>query len=122
MRLLNSTDFSGAFLRRMVSWCCQEIELSPRCLKQAKFRNRATCAYSGHAWGHRIVVSIGPDSKYPVKEHKCPGYPGMSPRVADRIEALVAITAHELTHVREFNRRGVRMRSSERQTMYEQRR
>lgn len=130
MKLRNSTDWPDHFIRRMLAWCRKEIELPAKALRSARFRNRKTAVHSGcGGWGE-IIVSIGPDSFFPTKEYKCPGYPGMAPAYADRVEALVAITAHELTHVRVHERlrnkpmiRALRTGAhSERQTMYEMRR
>jgi hypothetical protein len=101
MKLLNSTDWQAYFLRRMVAWCCRQIGLPVRKLRQAQFRNRTTCSYSGHAYGRRIVCSIGPDLRFPTKPD---GRDGMANEViADRTEALIAITAHELEHVSQFH-------------------
>lgn len=30
MRLVNTTDFPNYFLRRMVSWCCKQLDFSVR--------------------------------------------------------------------------------------------
>jgi hypothetical protein len=121
VKLKNTTDWPDWFLRRMIRWCAKHVELPPKALRSAQFRRRTTCSYSGCGGSGRITVSIGPASKFPVEEHKVDGYPGMCPRIADPTEALVAITAHELTHVREMAKRVSRM-LSERQTMYEERR
>ncbi len=65
MKLINSTDFPDHFLRRMVAWCCKQIDCSPKILSGATFRNRSHGAYSGRAWGSagRIVVRIGQEEE-----------------------------------------------------------
>lgn len=146
MKLRNSTDFSDHFLRRMVAWCCREVGLPVASVKRAAFGNRSKGAYSGHAWqSMRIHVSIGPASAYPTAGYLYPGRTSeayRAPSLQDRIEGLVAVTAHELTHLRDYSdhrerqrarnellRAGnypqpivKRRRSGERHTMHEERR
>ena len=101
MRLRNSTDWPDYFLRRMVAWCCGELGLPVRRLRNAQFRNRSTCNYSGHAYSSmRIVCSVGPTSRFPTKPDNRDGMAGEI--MADRTEALIAITAHELEHIRQY--------------------
>ena len=66
MKLINTTDFPDAFLRRMISWVCKELEHPVRKINQAKYRNRwGDWRTSGHAWwgrrwgNPRYCVSIG---------------------------------------------------------------
>lgn len=100
MKLVNSTVFPDRFLRRLVSWCCGQIELGVRELRLAEFTN---C--SGHYRGlasnsRRILCRVGPAENFPMEPD---GREGMDNEViADRIEALVAITAHELAHIGQF--------------------
>lgn len=132
MNLKNSTDWSNLFLRRMLSWCCKQVGVPVRQLHKAEFGNRTDCAYSGRGTWKRILVRIGPASCYPVKPHLYPGRTDeafMSPLIEDRVEGLIAVTAHELTHAREHYRmkkqpaiRALRAWGSERQTMFEERR
>jgi hypothetical protein len=106
MKLKNSTDFADYFLRRMVAWCCKKLGLPQSVVKAAQFRNRSGYAYSGRAWcgSMRFVVSLGPEDRYPTQAHLYPGRTSeafRSPAYADRIEGLIGVTAHELTHLRE---------------------
>lgn len=103
MKLINSTDWPNHFLRRMISWCCQQIGLRNRLVWKAQFRNRKTRGYSGHAWwpSMRICVSIGPESFFP---RHISGYRGGLPFTYEtRLECLVAVTAHELVHLRQYS-------------------
>lgn len=146
MKLRNTTEWNDYMLRRMVAWACKQIGLPVSKVKHARFGNRSRGAYRGQGgYGYGILVRIGPASAYPVEPHHYPGRTSdafLSPRIADRIEGLVAVTAHELTHVREqlarrehSNRRNERVqlhgqapvprkraRNSERPTMFEERR
>jgi hypothetical protein len=98
MRLKNSTDFADTFIRRMVSWICKRIELSPRSIKDIRV---TTCkrAYRGRAfpWTRSVLLRIGPASSFPVNEFRYCG--NLVNAIDDRIEGLVAITAHELWHI-----------------------
>lgn len=140
MKLSNTTTWSNEFLRRMVSWVCKQLDLPVLQVSRARFRNRKQGCWSGlGGYGYGILVRIGPDSAFPVEPFHYPGRKRdvfLSPRIADRVEALVAITAHELTHVQDgmnecWHTRRARMRGSrrpkriyggERRTMVEERR
>jgi len=103
MKINNSTDWSDAFLRRMTVWCMKQVGMPVRYMRAATFRNRQTTSFSGHAcpWSRNIVVSIGVDRFFPrsVSTH------GEGVWFNDRVEALVAVTAHEVFHV-EAERKG----------------
>ena len=96
------TDYSNHFIRRMVMWCCKQINLHTKLVWKAQFRNRKTRAYSGHAWwSMRICVSIGPETFFP--RHNS-GYRGGLPFTYEtQLECLIAVTAHELTHLRQYS-------------------
>lgn len=121
MKLKNSTDFSDAFLRRMVSWCCRELELPVSYIREAQFRNRQS-SYSGHAWPYerRICVSVGthrrierqvdhaerPTHTTRFCEVREPGKPVIYREfvpdplpLEKRIDFLVRVTAHECAHL-----------------------
>lgn len=100
MKLKNTTDFADHLLRRMVSWCCRQVGYKPSRIRAAQFRNKSG-AYSGHAYhSRRIVASIGPDKLFPLPPDSRPGMDNES--FADRTEALVAITAHEIAHLLQY--------------------
>lgn len=126
MKLKNSTDWTDHFLRRMVAWCCKQIGMPVRVVWQAQFRNRHM-GYAGRACydSHRIVCSIGL-AGFPMSPDDRPGM--QNEAIADRIEALVALTAHELYHLaaryvpahRQKTRRHERFASSEQATRHEE--
>jgi hypothetical protein len=111
VKLLNSTDFPTHFLRRMVAWCCRQVEYPVSCVREAQFRNRTSSCYSGHAYGsRRIVASVGPASMFPFGPDSRPGLAGMV--LTDRLECLIAITSHELAHLHQYaNRRTAKLKS-----------
>jgi hypothetical protein len=102
MKITNSTDWAVHFLRRMTSWCCRQVGLPASKLRAAQFRNRTTSSYSGHAYcaSGKIYCGIGPASHFPLPPDKRDGMAGEV--LADRVEALVAITAHEVEHVNQY--------------------
>lgn len=125
MKLRNTTEWPDYMLRRMVSWACEQVELPLAKVKQARFGRRSHGAYRGQGgYGYGILVRIGPASEYPVEPHHYPGRTSdayMSPRMVDQIDGLVAVTAHELTHVREqLGRREARLRRNERVKLHGQ--
>lgn len=104
MKLANSTEWPDYFLRRLVSWCCKELGLPSSKVRRAQFRNRTISAYSGHAYtSMRFVASVGPAGRFPLNPDNRPGMKGTV--IADRLEALVAITAHELAHLCQYAER-----------------
>lgn len=120
MRLRNSTDWPDHFLRRMVSWCCRQIGYPPSKVREVQFRNRTRRCYSGRAYGsRRIVCSVGPASAFPVAPDNRPGMDGEI--IADRLEALIAITAHELRHLWQYANGKSRTLDAERRTEHDAR-
>jgi hypothetical protein len=99
MKLKNSTSWPDHFIRRMAAWCCRQSGLPVRELRHAEFRNRKR-SYSGHAWmSGRIVCSIG-RLGFPTQPDTRDGMQGEI--LADRLECLVAITAHEIEHICQY--------------------
>lgn len=106
MILRNSTDFSDRFLRRMLSWICRAMELSPKKIKEAKFQNTRHL-FSGHAhWRSRILVKIGGDGgdMYPYTRSRNEHGPVYT--LADRMESLIHVSAHEAAHIERWHRLG----------------
>jgi hypothetical protein len=92
MRLVNTLEFSDTFLRRMLSWCAKQLKMPVRQIHDAAFR-KARWAWGGLCHSpHRIGVRIGPDERFPRKA----GYKDLM--LQDRIECLIFLTAHELSH------------------------
>ncbi len=100
MNLRNSTDWSPWFLRRMLSWCCRELEGRVREVRSATFRN-SRAAYGGCArtWLRAITVCVGTADRFPISGQTMSELNGHRIELADRLEALVWVTAHELAHV-----------------------
>lgn len=98
MRLTNTTDFPNHFLRRMVSWCCKQLDLPVRDVKAANFANSRS-AWGGRAYlrQRRISTRIGKASDFPATARQ-PGSK-VTETIADRLECLVKVTAHELAHL-----------------------
>lgn len=107
----------------MAVWVCEQVGLSTDKVQEAAFGNRSRGAYSGFAYySMRIHVSIGRGTSFPKKSHiyrgrKSEAY--RSPAYADRLECLVGITAHEMTHLMEYD---LKEKTGERRTMENERR
>ena len=99
MQWKNRTDWPDYFLQRMLRWVCGQLNYPYHELRRVDFGKRSTCCYSGRAWWgrERILVRIGPPSKFPVPADHRPGYGGMV--LVDDVEALVKVTAHEIQHL-----------------------
>lgn len=98
MKIQNSTNWSDSFLRKMTSWVCRQLDMPIRKIKTAQFRNRTIECFSGRAYGGtRFVVSIGPKRAFPLS---CRNHAGVANfYLADRTEALINVTAHEVRHL-----------------------
>lgn len=98
MRIQNTTDYADSFLRRMASWICKEIELPVRQVKVVQVsrysKGRRGTAYP---WRGKVRLMIGDASKFPKPGFNYRG--AMTPDLADRMEGLVEIAAHELLHL-----------------------
>lgn len=126
MKLKNTTDWTDHFLRRMVAWCCRQIDMPVRSIHSAVFR-RSRAAWGGCARYSRrqISVCVGDARHFPANA----GSHEKGEAFADRLECLVAVTAHEAYHIaahavddhRQKTRRGTdRTASSERRTCLEE--
>lgn len=134
MRFKNTTDWPDYFIRRMLAWCVKELELPKDQLWHAHFGKRSRGCFNGRAsiCGRKIRVMIGPAEAYPVKGFLYPGRTDeayRSPDYADQIEGLIGVTAHEITHLRQWVARKQSGRRTyerglfnERATRYEERR
>ncbi len=125
MRLINTIDYPDYFLRRMVSWCCKELGLPGRYVREVAFRNSRS-AWGGMAYtnSRRVGVRIGAASHFPSK-YRMRGTRKWFP-IADRTEALVMVTAHELAHLLlrrlgNHSRRGGGLAGSEHNTDWHER-
>ena len=97
MKIKNSTAWSDEFLRRMTAWCCRELEIPVRLIKTGVFRNsRSTWGGLARGWRRQISVCVSPrDSDFPAS---CSTHRD-DEKFVDRIECLVAVTAHEAYHI-----------------------
>lgn len=90
MELINTTKFPNHFLRRLLSFICKQVEVSPRSIKEARF-GYTTWIYKGKCWNysrHMIVTVNKNEDCFPHDDLK------------DQLEALVFITGHETAHMR----------------------
>ncbi len=109
MQLINSTDYPDYFLKRMVSWCCKQLDLPIRCVREAAFRNTAK-TWGGIAYrSYRIGVRIGSADHYPTNYRM--RSTGKMIGLSDRLEGLLMATAHELAHLM-YMRNGNKSRRS----------
>lgn len=105
MRLSNTLSYSDRFLRRMISWICKEIDLPVKYVWQAEFKRIKNCrreSYSGTAFlfERRIAVRLGEEFPSRAKIRRI----GVCEVLADQMEGLVYVTAHELAHLEQYKR------------------
>jgi hypothetical protein len=95
MTIINTTDWPDPFLKRMVSWCCKELGISPKEVKQYKLRNKSDGFTSGHCYSYCgwICVSLGiVNFRDGTSLKSGPVYRRKT------IRDLVSVTAHEVAH------------------------
>lgn len=97
MKIKNSTSWNDWMLRRMIKWCCSKLEMPLHSIKVCVFRNsRATWGGCARSWKKQITVCVtDKESEFPAS---CSTH-AAGEKFADRIECLVAVTAHELYHI-----------------------
>lgn len=98
MKIQNSTDWPVWFLRRMTAWCCKQLEMPVRDIRQVVFRNsRAAWGGCARYWRGAITVCVGHSGHFPTRGYKHAN--GHQNEINDRVECLVWVTAHEAAHV-----------------------
>jgi hypothetical protein len=98
MKLRNSTTWPDHFLRRMTAWCCDQLDMPRSYVLAAQFAN------SRSKWGglaylrqRRMGVRVSAkESDFPETARQ-PGSDATE-LLADRLECLIKVTAHELAH------------------------
>lgn len=103
MKLKNYTDIDDETIREIIRFVkpsdVSGFDISIKNCGIGAYRGRAYsqgCSYHGSA-APLVIVSIGADDKYPVNVPAHKGYLPM--QFYNRVEALVAVTAHELRHL-----------------------
>ena len=100
---ISITWISKEFLKNMTHWVAQQVEIDPHRDLTVKFRNRKD-SFSGVSFGGWIAIRISTNPCFcypPFKRHGAD-----AGDYSDRVEALVAIAAHEMQHVIQY-RKGV---------------
>jgi hypothetical protein len=108
VKLKNTTDYEDRFLRRMVAWCCRQLEMPVKYVRGARFGN------ARHFWGglayldcRRIGVRVGSPKNcdQPLKHYKFRD--GFQVVTNNRLEVLLLTTAHELAHLDAYRRKNM---------------
>lgn len=100
MKLRNTSRFDDDLVRWAIDLALEVLVGDPLRMGGVRVwvRNLGRGGTSGHAYGRsRIVASIGPDSGYPLTYTYKAGVPDQ--HLADAIEGLCSILAHELQHL-----------------------
>ena len=99
MRLKNTTDYPDWFLRRMVSWVRKEIGVPAPILRETNCTLTKTSRWRGRAWRNRILIRVCTERLSKVYFPYHDDRDGSNHILADRTEALIVVTAHEIEHV-----------------------
>jgi hypothetical protein len=104
MEIVNTIGWRTPWLKRVVAYCCKELEYPIDRLRKATFKKAENSEYQGWAdlEPHEIRVKINPTNRYPVLSS---GNRDLSPiPQADAVEVLVRVTAHEIAHLERWDR------------------
>jgi hypothetical protein len=112
MKLANSTDYSDRFLRRMIAWCCHQLDMPVSYVRAARIGN-ATNHWGGRAYlpCRRIGVRVGSAASCDRELRHYQFRDGFQVITRSRVEVLLVTTAHELAHL-DLYRRGNRSRGN----------
>jgi hypothetical protein len=129
MKLTTTIGWNSPWLRRMILWCCRELDYPATRITAAHFTLAHRCSYAGRAYlgRHAIRVKINPLNGYPLP---CTAPRSLPPtEQVDAVEVLVLVTAHEIAHLERWDRfarekrcRGERDSTKERDTEWMARR
>ena len=103
MKLTNVTDWDDDFLRAMTLWVCETVECPKRAVKTIQFGNRSGRAWSGRAWPWkgRVLVRV---IDHGVEQVQTKTRFGITVAMHNRLEILILVTAHEITHIRQHDK------------------
>jgi hypothetical protein len=105
MKINNTSPFRTEYVKAIAAWCVRLLECEPRSIT---YRTRNARHYRGFAKRTGdVTVSVNPAGAWPCQ---LAGYKrahrntvsGEYETLNDATEALVAVTAHEIAHVRHF--------------------
>lgn len=97
----NTTDIPNHFVKKMMSWVCRQVEISPKEVRYMNLKN-TKFSFSGTAWRSGcVVLRVGPESRYPTRPYYHNGVPHW---FENRIQGLVFVAAHEAVHLWQFQR------------------
>jgi hypothetical protein len=104
MKIINTIGWKTPWLRAVAAYFCKELEYPASRLEQATFSQAHQCTYRGWAYLGRsaIKVKINPLNTYPVTSGAVRDLPEIP--LADAIEVLVLVTAHEIAHIERWER------------------
>lgn len=104
MRLTTSIGWNRPWLRQMVRFCCKQLDYPNERLNSATFTRCHNSRYRGKVFLQtRVIrVKINPLNHYPFSDHVPKSLPPVL--VADPIELVVLITAHEVAHLERWDR------------------
>ena len=109
----NRTEFSDEALMNMARWCMELVGCPPENVKKVAFLKKDIGCCNGRCFfgAKRITVTVGhkrwfPRESYQRCDRKHPDF--KTPYLKDQYDALVSITAHELTHLRDGRGHGER--------------
>jgi hypothetical protein len=104
MDIINTIGWKTPWLRRVIGFCCKDLDYPAQRIVKATFRQAHLAVGGGVAYCRRreIAIKINPVNSYPIYIKKVRDLPEISLR--DAVEVLIHITAHEIAHLERWDR------------------
>ncbi len=107
MIITNTSRYPDEVISKLIRYAARQLEIEDY-VDRVQVTNTSG-SYRGRCWGHGVLIRIGAPEKFP--RHNL-SYPGLkrAPKydLADWIEAIVHIAAHEFQHSRQFKAKAKR--------------
>jgi hypothetical protein len=112
MRITNTIGWRTPWLERVIRFCCRTLDYPAERIAAAAFSPTEDSSYAARAYlrRHEITVKINPRNSYPFRMPRQRGLPDLF--VADALDLLIDLTAHEIAHLERWDRFVRRLKES----------
>jgi hypothetical protein len=104
VRIATSIGWHRPWLRKVIAFACHELDYPVSCIAAASFSQCHNATHRGKAYPESRIIraKINPLNVYPIEEKPQKGLPELA--LADAMETLIELTAHEIAHLERWHR------------------